>query len=141
MRTLLTLALATSLLATAASAGQEAAKPSQTYVDLQPIGFPAVVNGRLVNYIFATLRLNLAPGTDLSSIGAQEPVLRDSLVRDGARAPFNPPQDGVHLDQPRLSADVLNHARALYGPGKVLSVVIHSETPQRRMGVPGPRTP
>ena len=123
-----------------ARAAKEAAKPAEAYVDFQTIGLPAVVHGRLVNYIFVQLRLHVAPGVDASKIQQGEPVIRDALVHAAARAPLNPPEDGVRLDDGRLRSEVMGFARARFGPGKVVSVGIQSETPQRRTGVPGAAT-
>ena len=120
---------------------QSSAKPAEPYIDLQPIGFPAVVHGRLVNYIFADIRLTLGRGVDAARLQDQEPFLRDAIVRAAAHTPFNPPQDGVHLDEPRLKAEVMRQAASQLGPGKVVSVAIRSQTPQRRQGVPGGAQP
>ena len=117
--------------------GASAGKPNQPYVDMQPIGFPAVLQGRLVNYVFVDLRLMLAPGVDASRLQIQEPALRDMVVRGAAHAPLNPPGDGLRLDEARLKAEVMKDAVARFGPGKVTAVVIRSQTPQRRTGVPG----
>ena len=141
-RLALTRMLAPALLALVAMAGgaeaaDSSAKPSAPYMDLQPIGFPAIIHGRLVNYVFADVRLMLGRNADAARLQDQEPFLRDALVRAATRTPFNPPQDGVHLDEPRLKAEVMRQANALLGPGKVLSVDIRSQTPQRRSGVPG----
>ncbi len=112
-------------------------KPTQPYVDLQTIGVPAVVGGRLVNYVFIEMRLMLAKGVDASKIQSREPFLRDAFVRAATRTPFNPPGDGVHLQDVRLKAEMMRDAAAAVGPGKVVAVVLKSETPQRRTGVPG----
>lgn len=130
--------LVASLSATSAQAAKEpASKPVQPYVDIQTIGLPAVVQGRLVNYIFTDIRLNIGPGVDASRIQQQEPFLRDTLVRTSGHTPFNLPGDGLRLDEARLKAAVLSEARTRFGPGKVVGVVIRSQTPQRRTGVPG----
>ncbi|WP_174301279.1 hypothetical protein [Caulobacter sp. S45] len=125
----------------AQGAPDSSAKPKQVYIDLQPVGLPAVVHGRLVNYIFADIRVVLARGVDASKLQEYEPFLRDALVHAGTRTPFNLPQDGVHLDEPRLKAEILREAAAEVGPGKVVSVEIRSQTPQRRTGIPGGAQP
>ena len=112
-------------------------KPVQPYVDLQTVGLPAVVRGRLVNYIFATIRLKIAPGVDASRIQQGEPFIRDALIHASGRTPFNPPDNGMKLDDARLKAEVLREAQARFGSGKVSGVEIRSQTPQRRSGVPG----
>jgi hypothetical protein len=138
MRLLLPAVVAFGLLATPVLAA-EPAKPTGLFLDVQPIGFPAVVKGRLVNYIFASIRLNLRPGTDIVRVQSGEPTLRDALVRAGSRTPFNPPGDGVHLDEARLTSTARSLAQAQYGAGTVTGVAIRSQTPQRRFGVPGAR--
>ncbi len=124
-------------LGVARAAEPASGKPAQPYVNLQTVGLPAVVGGRLVNYIFVAIRLTLATGIDASKIQAREPFLRDALVRAASRTPLNPPADGVHLDDARLKAEILRVAVEQFGPGKVVGVVLKSETPQHRTGVPG----
>ena len=138
-RTLATALFAAGLLAAAPAqaAPEPSSKPVQPYVDLQTVGLPAVVRGRLVNYIFTEIRLKIAPGVDASRIQQGEPFLRDALIHASGRTPFNPPDNGVKLDDARLKAEVLRDVQAQFGPGKVSGVEIRSETPQRRFGVPG----
>ena len=124
----------------AAEAAKPPSKPARPYVDLQTIGLPAVVHGRLVNYVFVQLRLMVAPGVDASKIQQGEPLLRDALVHTAARTPFNPPDDGVRMDDGRVKAVVLRSAQAQCGPGRVVAVAIQWETPQRRTGIPGAAT-
>jgi hypothetical protein len=126
------------ILAQPASAAEAPSKPSSApFVDLQPVGLPAVVHGRLVNYIFVDIRLRLGRGVDPTRLQDQEPYLRDAVIRAATRTPFNPPEDGLRIDHNRLQAEVLHDAQAQFGPGKVVGIDIRSETPQRRTGVPG----
>ena len=141
MRLITAVVLTLATASTSSAASQSSAKPAQPYMDLQPMGFPAVVHGRLVNYIFTDVRLTLSKGADAAKLQEREPFLRDALVRAATRTPFNPPQDGVRLDEPRLKAEVLRQAAAQFGPGKVVSVEIRSQAPQRRTGVPGGAQP
>ena len=125
----------------AAPAAGAADKSDQPFFDLQSIGLPAVVHGRLVNYVFVQVRLMLAKGVDASKLQGEEPYIRDALVRAATRSPFNPPEDGVHLQEGRLKAEVMREAVARLGPGKVAAVIIRSELPERRAGVPGGAAP
>ncbi len=142
MRRLALLCISVLALPGAAYAAPEpSGKPAQTYTDLQPVGLPAIVHGRLVNYVFVDVRLILAKGMDASKLPEHEPFLRDALVRAGTRTPFNPPEDGVHLDEARLKAEIMRDAIAEVGAGKVIGVEIRSQTPQRRTGLPGGARP
>ena len=125
----------------AAPAAGASDKSEQSFFDLQSIGMPAVVHGRLVNYVFVQVRLMLAKGVDASKLQSEEPYIRDALVRAATRSPFNPPNDGVHLQDGRLKAEVMRDAIARLGPGKVVAVIIRSELPERRAGVPGGAAP
>jgi hypothetical protein len=119
----------------AAEAPKKAAQPD--YFELQPIGFPVLSKGELVNYVFISFRLILKPGQDAAKLREREPYLRDALVREGSRTPFNPPDNMVKLDDKRLQAAAMAASLSTYGPGVVTSVQILTETPQRRTGLPG----
>jgi hypothetical protein len=123
--------------AAAAGAAEPKPKVEPPFFEMLPIGFPVVVKGELVNYVFVNLKLVLDPKQDAAKLHAREPFLRDLLVRDAARTPFNPPDSAVRLDDARLKAAVMTASRATFGPGVVVSVQITSETPQRRTGMGG----
>ncbi len=139
MRRRLAIALSCLVLAqTGAASAAEPKKPAQPdYFDLQPIGFPVMSKGALVNYVFISFRLLLKPGQDAAKLREREPYMRDALVRQGSRVPFNGPTDFVHLDDVRLKAAALAASRDFFGPDVVTSVQVLTETPQRRTGLPG----
>lgn len=120
------------LLATAPAVAEEKAPNKQVgqYVDLQPVALPIVVDGQLVNYVFVSVRLNLASGVDTSRWRAKEPFFRDALVRAAARQSLAQ-ADFVHVDEARLKAAVLRDAAAIIGPGVVINVRIIKQQPQK----------
>jgi hypothetical protein len=133
------------LLAVLCIAGQAAADPpapaNSSTVLMSPVALPIVVNGRLVNYIFVTLRLGLSPNADATKLRAMEPYFRDALVRAGHRTPFVRPDDYAVLDEVRLKASVLREAAALAGPGMVVSAQVVREQAQHLAGLPIPTAP
>jgi hypothetical protein len=135
------LAAATALLAASATralAGEDGGgrKEVGQYVDLRPVGLPIVVDGRLVNYVFVNIRLNLMSGADTSRWRAKEPYFRDSLVRLGNRTSFEASGNPNAIDAERLAAALEREAVAITGPGVIRSVVVSSQTPSRHLPRP-----
>ena len=93
-------------------------------------GEPITQKGRLVNYVFVTLRLVCRQGADMVAIRAKEPFFRDALVRVAARENLAQ-ADNVHLDFPHLKAVVLREAAAIAGPGLITDVKIVKEEAQK----------
>ncbi len=118
-------------------------KPKEVgqYVDLQPVGLPIVVDGRLVNYVFVYVRVNLRPSADVTKVRDKEPAFRDALVRDAHKTPFVVATDWQKVDEPRLIAAMTRDANAIAGPGIVASVVVTSQTPQKHVMPPRPVAP
>lgn len=136
MRSLFLAALALCAAAPADAGGGSI--PGQ-YVDLSPVALPVADNGRMKNYIFVSLRLNLRAGTDPSSVRQKEPYFRDALVRAGHRRPFSVPGDMTRIDEVQVRSVMLRQAAAIVGPGVVTSVAFAaSPTPQRRTGLMPP---
>ncbi len=119
-----------------AGEGAPAAGARSATVLMSPLALPIVVNGKVVNYIFVTLRLGLSPTADAPKLRAMEPYFRDALVRAGHRAPFVLPTNYAALDDEKLKATLLRDAAALVGPGVVVSVQIVREQAQHYSGLP-----
>ncbi len=142
MQRRLLLALAPALLAaTAAQAfegGEKKKDSGGQYVDLAPIALPVVVGGKLINYVFVALRLNLTASADSAKLRAKEPWFRDALVRAGHRQPFTNPKNYTVLDEARLKSVLLREAGAIAGAKNFTSVTVTSMTPKQRSGLPRP---
>lgn len=129
-------------LAGAAAAAEPSAKPSEgQYVDLSPVGLPIVVKGRLVNYVFVTVRLDLAPGANVEAWREKEPYFRDALVRVAHRTPFTRPDDYTKLNEPALRAAMTAEAARIAGPRTVSRIEFLNQSPQRVTGLPKPGAP
>ncbi|MBE7218142.1 MAG: hypothetical protein INR64_06705 [Caulobacteraceae bacterium] len=106
------------------------------YVDISMVALPIVWQGRVVNYVFASVRVNLAPRIDAAKLREKEPYLRDALVRAGHRAPFTRPWDFTHLDERALATALRPDADRIAGPGAVTSIQVMSQTPRQTSGLP-----
>jgi flagellar basal body-associated protein FliL len=138
-RTLLIAALALAAAPSVASAAEEKKEGKQDvgqYVDLQPVGLPIVSNRVLVNYVFVYVRINLTSAANASRLRQKEPYFRDALVRLGHRTPFTLPSDLGKIDTVRLTAALKQEVVRIVGPGQVLSVIVTSQAPRRRIATP-----
>jgi hypothetical protein len=111
------------------------------YVKVSPVAAPIVLNGQLINYIFVTLRLNLAPNIDALRMREREPYYRDAFVRVAHRTPFVKPGDYTHINEPMLKAAMMAQAARIAGPRVVTSIDILSAQPQKVTGLPRPEAP
>lgn len=86
-----------------AKGGEEGEETSSRSMDAPYLAVPVIRNGQLVNYLFVSLRIEIAPGVDLWRTREQAHFLRDALIRVGHANDLADPSDG----------NVLNEARAL----------------------------
>jgi len=135
---LIALALAIALPAVAAEKAGEDKPATGQYVDISPVALPIVYEGRLINYVFVYLRLNLAPNADAIALREKEPYFRDALVRMAHRTPFTRPDSFTTIDEARLKSSLAAAAAQIAGPKKITGVVITSQSPKRQTGLPKP---
>lgn len=106
------------------------------YVDLVPVGLPVIADGRLVNYVFVKVRLELSSSANVARLRQKEPFFRDALVRAAHRTPFTLATDYSQLDAKRLSQALQREAGAIAGAGAIRGVSITSQTPRKRVAAP-----
>jgi hypothetical protein len=134
MRRRLILPLVLIAFASQAIAAEEAKKPDEgggNYVDISSVGLPTTRGGRLVNYVFAQVRLFLRPGANGTQLRTKEPYFRDALVRAANRAPFSLPNDANKLDEAALKRVMMTEAARIAGPGVVVGVQVMNQQPTR----------
>lgn len=134
-------AFAVPLAAAPSHAAEEAKKPVAQYVDLAPVALPVVLDGRIINYVFVSVRVNLTPGASAPRLQSKEPYFRDALVRAAHRTPFTRYDDYTQLDDAKLKASLYSDATAIAGAGQVASISIMQEQAKQHSGLPKPRTP
>jgi len=136
-------ALAAALILALASAPAVASEPkskseeSGQYVAVSPVGLPVVVGGKVINYVFVTVRIDLSPTANAAKLREREPYFRDALVRAGNRTPFTLASDYTKIDEKRLVAAMTRDAVAIAGPGAVRGVKVVSQAP-KSLRVPKP---
>ena len=137
-RITLLIAMAASLAVSAVQAAETGPKPGdEQAVTLSPVALPIVVDGRLANYVFATVKVLLKPSADSLVLRDKEPYFRDALVRAAHRTPFVLKYDYNHVDAAKLRAVMMREAVAIAGPNAIRDIVLMEQTPQHN--VPSPR--
>lgn len=110
----------------------------QHCIDISTVALPIVWRGRVVNYVFTGVRVNLVASADATRLRTEkEPYLRDALVRAGHRTSFAIPWAFTRLDERALDATMKTEAERVLGRGQVVSVVVTQATPKQRTGLPG----
>lgn len=103
------------------------------------VGLPVIEGGRLRNYVFVSLRLNLGAGKTVEQMRPKEAFFRDALVKAAHRTPFTVPGDWTRLDERALSNALVAAANSISGRGSVTRVEVVAQNPRRRSGMPTAR--
>lgn len=120
----------------AASSDAPAASPA---LGIAGLGLPVIEGGRLRNYVFVSLRLELGAGKTVEQMRPKEAFFRDALVRAAHKRPFTVPGDWTRLDERALSAALVSAANTISGAGSVRRVEVIAQNPRRRSGMPTTR--
>ena len=130
------LVLALTAAPAAASEGKKPPTDADRNLDISAIGAPIVWQGRVVNYIFVSTRLKLAPGQDLMKLRTKEPYFRDALVRAAHRTPFVDAHDLARVDERALKAALLREAVRISGPHAFVAAEVRTQQPRQTRGLP-----
>ena len=117
-------------------AAAEKDKSAAQTIALEAVALPIIVDGKLVNYVFCSIRLDLYPNVDGAKVRAKEEFFRDDLVRMGHRNPFTRADDYTKVDEARVKAEILRIAPSLVGPGLIRSATIVKQSSQKLMTLP-----
>jgi len=117
-------------MATSVFAADAPPKVDDQSVKLSPLALPIVVEGRVVNYVFVTVKVDLTPSANAMALRDKEPNFRDALVRDAYRTPFVTPGNYNHLDEVRLKAVFFRDAAAIAGAGQVRGIEVLNQQAQ-----------
>jgi len=85
----------------AAASGEEADASSARSMDAPYLAVPVVRDGQLVNYLFVSVRVDIAQGVDLWRTREQAHFLRDAFVRVSHANQLASATDPNRLDEPR----------------------------------------
>jgi len=104
--------------------------PDDHAIKLSPLALPIVVDGRVLNYVFVTVKVDLTPSANAMALRDKEPIFRDALVRDAYRTPFVTPGNYNHLDEAKLKSVFIRDATTIAGAGQVVGIEVLNQTAQ-----------
>lgn len=100
-------------------------------VQLGAIAIPITEGGKLANYIFLNVRINLTIKADEAKLREKEPYFRDALVRVSSKISFGQPGKDYLLDEPRFKQVMLAEWTKITGPGIIKSIDVLAQNPKR----------
>jgi hypothetical protein len=121
----------------AMAAGGAATIKIDPSIPLSPVAVPIIENGRLVNYVFLSIKIILSPKADLYRLVVQEPYYRDALVRAAHRQNLGVPGDPNRVDEALVKAVLKREAASFMDTRMIASIQIVRQDPKRRL----PRAP
>lgn len=128
--------IASTMLAGLAKANAQPAAPSAAEVtrtmDAAYIAVPVVRDGVLVNYLFVTMRIDIAPQVDLWRTRERAHFLRDALVRAAHRTSLADARRDDTLNTPLAIQVFSAAAREALGANAVRGLTIQSAYSTRR---------
>ena len=114
-----------------ASEGAAAKKAGNASVQLGAVAIPVSVDGKLINYIFLNIRINLTMTADEAGVRDKEPYFRDALVRTASRISFAQTGKDYLLDEPRFKQVMTVEWTKITGPGVIKSIDVLTQSPKR----------
>lgn len=128
-----TLAIAAAA-AGSASASEDEPSGNPSF-NIAGVGVPIIVEGRIRNYVFVTIRLTLGAGQTPETLRAKEPYYRDALVKAAHVTPFVVENDWTVVNTAAISAMLMRAAPRISGAGSVVNAEVALQTPRRRTGM------
>lgn len=107
-------------------------------VELPAIVMPISVDGKLVNYLFVTLKVRVAPKADPWKIRDKAHVARDALVRAVHATPMTDPNNLKDFDRRKMQTVLKPALDRAFGAGTIESMrVIQLDSIKQVVRVPG----
>ncbi len=103
-------------------------------INLPPVGLPVIVDGRIRNYVFITLKLHLGGEATAETMRPKQPFLKNALVRTAHTAPFTMADDWTKLSENKINAAMMAIA-GVVAPHSVTSCEVLTQVPRRRTGM------
>ncbi len=95
------------------------------------VPMPVGRGGKLINYLYVSVKLMPAPHSDIWKMRESTHFLREGMVLAGHRADLSDPNNPEKIDTKRVTAMVALEAAKIYGAGAIKKVEITSVDSKR----------
>lgn len=128
----LILALLASCLVTPALAAEGAAnlKVDPT-IPLAPVAVPITHDGRLINYVFISIKVVLSPKADIITLSGKEPYFRDVLVRAAHRQNLMAAGDPNRVNSALVKTIIMRESASFMDPRLIARVDVVRQDPRK----------
>ncbi len=111
-------------------------------VELPAFVMPISVDGKLVNFLFVTLKVMVAPKVDPWAIRGKAHIARDALIRAVHATPMTDPNNLKDFDRRKIQTILKPALDRAFGAGSIQSVrVIQLDSLKQTVRVPGVKKP
>jgi hypothetical protein len=100
-------------------------------VEILNLVAPVVKDGRLINYLYLNIRVELAPSADVWANRAKSHILRDAMVRAVHRTSLGTPDRSFVLDTAAAQRVLTAASQEVLGAASVRSVAVFNYSAQR----------
>jgi hypothetical protein len=101
-------------------------------IDIPSIGAPITVNGRLVNYMFLTVSIEVGDGVDAWAIRDRAHFMRDAMLRAAHRTSLGFEDQPSRIDGPRAARVLMDAAMSAVPPRSLARLDIVTAESLRR---------
>jgi hypothetical protein len=123
--------LASSFVTPALAAGGAAPMKTEPTIPLAPVAVPVTHDGRLVNYIFISIKVVLSPKADLITLSGKEPYFRDVLVRAAHRQNLMAAGDPNRVNEALVRSILMRETASFMDPRLIARVDIVRQDPRK----------
>lgn len=123
--------LASCLVTPALAAGPAAPLKVDPTIPLAPVAVPVTHEGRLINYVFISIKVVLSPRADLITLSGKEPYFRDVLVRAAHRQNLMAPGDPNRINEALVKTIIMRESASFMDPRLIARVDIVRQDPRK----------
>jgi hypothetical protein len=102
-------------------------------IPLAPVAIPITYDGRLINYVFLSIKVVLTPQADVVKLSGKEPYYRDVLVRAAHRQNLMAAGNPNRVDEAQVKAILKRESASFMDPRLIARIEIVRQDPKKHL--------